>query len=162
MTRFILSVSLLLFYISALSQETKLYNPEADAKKEIKNAVKLAAKSDRHVFIQIGGNWCPWCLKFNKFVQDDPGLKSFLDSCYVSLHVNYDKVNKNEEVLASLGFPQRFGFPVFIILDGKGKRIHTQNSAYLELDKGYDRKKVLEFFRHWAPSALKPESYKTK
>jgi hypothetical protein len=74
--------------------------------------------------------------------------------------VNYDPKNKNEAVLAELGFPQRFGFPVFVVLDGKGNRIHTQNSAFLEKDKSYDREVVLQFFKHWSPTAVDPISYK--
>lgn len=62
--------------------------------------------------------------------------------------------------MASLGFPQRFGFPVFVILDNKGNRIHTQNSAFLEKDDGYDRERVLRFFQNWSPGALDPENYK--
>ena len=38
----------------------------------------------------------------------------------------------DNDILAKYGYPQRFGFPVFIVLDGNGNRIHTQNSAYLE------------------------------
>jgi hypothetical protein len=62
-------------------------------------------------------------------------------------------------MMARLGYPQRFGFPVFVILDAKGRRIHTQNSAYLEDGKGYSKKKLLEFFENWSPDALNPERY---
>ena len=51
--------------------------------------------------------------------------------------------------------PARFGFPVFVILDEQGKRIHTQNSAYLEEGKGYSEKKVAEFLNIWTPKAVK-------
>jgi len=61
--------------------------------------------------------------------------------------------------LKKLEYPQRFGFPVFVILDSNGKRIHTQNSAYLEEDKGYSRKKVLDFLNQWSPDALNPNLY---
>ena len=61
--------------------------------------------------------------------------------------------------MEKMDFPQRFGFPVFVILNGTGKRIHTQNSAYLEENEGYREKKVLEFFKQWAPAALDPASY---
>ncbi|MNC89377.1 hypothetical protein D3C83_53020 [compost metagenome] len=75
-------------------------------------------------------------------------------------HLNYSKENYNKEVLAKYGFPQRFGFPVFLVLNAEGKLIHTQNSAYLEEDKGYSKRKVVEFFNHWSPKAFKPEQYK--
>jgi hypothetical protein len=73
--------------------------------------------------------------------------------------LNYSKENKNLEALESLEYPQRFGFPVLVILDGKGRRIHTQNSAYLEKEKSYDEKKMIEFLKQWSPAALDPENY---
>lgn len=74
--------------------------------------------------------------------------------------VSYNRENRQEELLSKLDFPQRFGFPVFVILNSKGERIHTQNSAYLEKDKNYDKDVVLGFFKNWSPTAVNPESYK--
>lgn len=142
------------------AQQVNIYNPNANAKAEIAEAVKKAASEGKHVFLQIGGNWCPWCVKFHKFVDSDSELKSYVTENFEVVKVNYDPKNKNEEVLASLGYPQRFGFPVFVILDQQGNRIHTQNSAFLEKDSGYDRDRVFQFFKHWSPAALNPDSYK--
>lgn len=153
---------ILSFALSAtilMAQEVKIYNPEADAKEAIKAAVKEAAKSGKHVFLQIGGNWCPWCIKFHRFVEEDAEIADFVQKNYVVVKVNYDPKNKNKEVLAGLEYPQRFGFPVFVVLDGKGNRIHTQNSAFLEKDKGYDHDKVLRFYKNWSPAALDPKNY---
>ncbi|POY35591.1 thioredoxin family protein [Solitalea longa] len=137
----------------------KIYHPEANAKEEMKAAIARAKKEGKHVLLQIGGNWCSWCLRFNKTVTEDKQLDSALNANYVIYHLNYSKENKNEEILAELGYPQRFGFPVFVILDSKGNRLNTQNSAYLEQDKGYSKAKVLEFFTQWGPKALDPKSY---
>lgn len=142
------------------AQSVKIYNPDADAKADIAAAIKQASKEGKHVFLQIGGNWCSWCLKYHNFIDADNEIKSYVNDNYVVLKVNYDEKNKNEAVLAELGYPQRFGFPVFVILNGKGERIHTQNSAYLEKDSGYDRDRVLQFYKHWSPTALNPNSYK--
>jgi len=49
----------------------------------------------------------------------------------------------------------RFGFPVFVVLDEKGKVIHIQDSSFLEEGQGYDREKVLRFFKNWTPKAMK-------
>ncbi|MEZ5011563.1 MAG: hypothetical protein R2744_08225 [Bacteroidales bacterium] len=70
------------------------------------------------------------------------------------LSFNYSPENKNEEATRMLENPGRFGYPVFIILDQQGKRIHTQNSAYLEEGKGYNSKKVVEFLKGWSPGAF--------
>ena len=153
------------FAIGANAQtkdSVKLYNPLADAKADIKAAVKTAAKEHKNVLLQIGGNWCIWCIRFNNTVTTDPELNKYMADNYVVLHVNYSPENKNEEVLASLGYPQRFGFPVFIVLDDKGNRLHTQNSGYLEEGKGHSKAKVMEFFKSWSPAAIDPKTYVKK
>lgn len=147
---------------SLSAQSAKVYNPKADAAAELRQAVEKAGREGKHVFVQIGGNWCVWCLRFNELVTKNDTLSNKMKSDFVVLHVNYSKENKNEEVLASLGYPQRFGFPVFVVLDGKGNRLHTQNSAYLESGNGHSSKKVLEFLNHWSPAALDPRSYPGK
>jgi len=68
--------------------------------------------------------------------------------------VNYSKENKNVDVLEQLEKPQRFGFPVLVILDSDGRRIHTQDTGLLESGDGYDHKKVLNFLKNWTPNAL--------
>ncbi|MDB4583809.1 thioredoxin family protein [Draconibacterium sp.] len=142
------------------SQTTKVYHPEADAKKNIEFAIKKASENGKHVFLQIGGNWCPWCIKFHNFVQADTEISAYVEANYEVVKVNYDMKNRQEELMSKLEFPQRFGFPVFVILDSKGNRIHTQNSAFLEKDKSYDGKRVLRFFQNWSASAIHPDSYK--
>ncbi|HEV7381083.1 MAG TPA: thioredoxin family protein, partial [Dyadobacter sp.] len=151
---------MMLFTATAFAQKPTIYHPEADAKAQIAAAVSKAGKNNKHVLLQIGGNWCSWCILFDKLVNGNDTLKTFRDNNYEMLHVNYSPENKNEDVLAAMDYPQRFGFPVFVILDGKGKRIHTQNSSYLEKGKGHDPAKVLEFFEQWAPASLDPASYK--
>ena len=149
-------------HITAFSQNEslKLYHPEADAKAEIASAVEQAKAEGKHVFLQIGGNWCVWCIRFHKFCKDDSVLNSYLNNNYIVQKVNYSNENKNEEILADFGYPQRFGFPVFVILDGEGNRIHTQDTGLLESGKGYDKRKILTFFKNWSSTALKPDSYR--
>ena len=143
-------------------EKPQVYDVKADAKADIAAAVKKAKAENKHVFLQIGGNWCGWCLKFNKLVTENDTLRTAVDKNYVVVHVNYSPENKNEKLLASLGYPQRFGFPVFVILDAAGNRLHTQNSEYLEEGNGHSSKKVLQFLKHWAPAALDPASYTQK
>lgn len=147
---------------SGFAQKVQVYNPKADAKADIAKAVAKAAESGKHVFLQIGGNWCSWCMKYHNFVNDNAEIKAYVDANYEVVKVNYDAKNRQEELMAELGFPQRFGFPVFVILDETGKRIHTQNSAFLEKDKSYDSKRVLQFYKNWSVAATDPATYKKK
>lgn len=142
-------------------QKATLYHPEDNAQQKIEEAVSLAQKEHKFVVLQVGGNWCIWCLRFNDFVQNNPTVKKLFNDNFVVYHLNYSKENKNEKTLATLGYPQRFGFPVFVILNEKGERIHTQQSDFLEDGKeGYDEKTVVQVFKNWTPAALNPENYK--
>jgi len=154
-----LIIGLLSLGLSA-QEAAKIYNPDADAKKEVAAAVAKASAEGKHVFVQIGGNWCPWCVKFHKMVTTDMKMDSLIQANYVVVKVNYSKENKNPEVLATLGYPQRFGFPVFVILDGTGKVLHTQDSGYLEQDKGYSQEKVERLFLNWSVFTMKEAAAK--
>ena len=147
------------FIQTAEKPQHKVYSPDADAKKDIQAAVEKAKKEGKHVLLQIGGNWCIWCMRFNEKATTNDTLKTELEKDFVVYHLNYSKENKNEEVLAQLGFPQRFGFPVFVILDANGNKLHTQNSEYLEEGKGYSTKKVFDFLKQWSPTALDTKTY---
>ncbi|MHA4812364.1 thioredoxin family protein [Flavitalea flava] len=158
----ILLIALCILSFSVVKAQTdapKLYDPAANAADDIAAAIKKARTENKHVLLQAGGNWCSWCIRFNGFVHADPQIDSLLNKSYVIYHLNYSKENKNDVVFARYGYPQRFGFPVFIILDGDGNRIHTQNSEYLEQDKGYSKIKVMEFLKQWTPGVLAPSLY---
>ncbi len=165
MKRLLLIAGLLTASLTTIrAQETAkaaphIYNPQADAQQDIKNAVTKARKEGKHVLLQLGGNWCIWCIRFNTLTTTDSTLSQLLRRNYEVVHVNYSPENKNEATLAQLGYPQRFGFPVFVVLDEKGNRIHTQNSAYLEEGKGHSPKLVAEFLTHWSPAATNPKTY---
>ena len=155
----ILTIVLILILSSSYAQTAKLYNPDADVSVVISQGLTKAKAQNKHLLLQIGGNWCPWCIKFHQFCIDDKDISTLISRSYVIIKVNYSKENRNMAELKKLEYPQRFGFPVFVILDSEGKRIHTQNSAYLEEDKGYSKKKVLEFLGQWSPDALNPNLY---
>lgn len=158
--RFLFALFLLVSLHSFANDTTKLYNPYANVQKDVKAALAKAKKENKHVLLQIGGNWCIWCYRFNDFVKKDTSLEKLLEENYVVYHLNYSKENKNLDYLKELGYPQRFGFPALVILDADGNRIHTQDSGLLEKDKSYDGNKVRSFLINWAPSALDEKKYK--
>jgi thioredoxin-related protein len=146
-------------YSTAQTLDTKIYDPTANAQADIAAAVKLAQIQHKHVLLQAGGNWCSWCIEFNRFVHADSSIDSLVNKCFVVYHLNWSKENENKAVFGKYGYPQRFGFPVFIILDENGNRLNTQNSEYLEQGKSYNKQKVFEFLLNWTPQALEPRLY---
>lgn len=160
MNKIIVVAFLMIVSVAAIAQKSTLYNPEANAKMDIENALKKAKAEHKFVLLQAGGNWCPWCIEFHIFCSTDKQIDSIINANFVWYHLNYSKENKNEELFKKYDYPQRFGFPIFIILNEKGERIHTQNSEYLEDGKkSYDKKKVISFLENWSPAALDPTKY---
>ena len=150
----------LIIATSTFAQEATIYNPQANAAADIDAAIAKAIKENKFVLLQAGGNWCRWCIEFARFCKDDKQIDSVLSNSYVWYHLNWSKENTNKPIFAKYGYPQRFGFPVFIILNAKGERIHTQNSEYLEDGKkSYDKEKVLSFLKMWSPNALNPAKH---
>ncbi len=156
----LLMFSVLILKAQAQTVAPKIYDPSANAESDIAAAIKKAKAENKHVLLQAGGNWCSWCIEFNKFTQVNGSIDSLLNKCFVVYHLNYSLENKNNAIFAKYGYPQRFGFPVFIILDENGNRIHTQNSDYLEQGRSYNKQKVYEFLLQWTPQALSAELYK--
>lgn len=72
------------------------YNPEADAQQDIKTAVANASENNHHVLLIIGGNWCPWCIKLNKYIKEEAEVAKALANDYEVVKVNYSKENKNK------------------------------------------------------------------
>ena len=158
--KFLITALFALMTVVCIAQKSTLYNPKADAAADIAAATIKAKKEGKFVLIQAGGNWCTWCIEFERLTTTTASLDSTIKSAYIVYHLNYSPENMNNAVFAKLEFPQRFGFPGFIILDGDGHRIHTQNSEYLEDGKkSYDVNKVQAFLNMWSPNALKKEMY---
>lgn len=141
----------------------KVYDETINPMQQIDEAVKKAKAEDKFVVCQVGGNWCPWCLRFADFVEKDTAVNKVVNDNFVYIHVNYnprkaagaEAQQKAAQLMKRLDNPQRFGFPVFVVLDGDGKVLHIQDSCFLEEGKGYSEEKTLRFFKGWTPKVLK-------
>ena len=144
--------------VNAQSNLKKVYDEDADPMVQISDAVKKAGKEGKYVICQVGGNWCRWCLMFAEFITGDIEIKTLIDNEFEYIHVNYNprqpKNEKTLKMLERLGNPERFGFPVLVVLDNNGKVIHTQDSSFLEEGNGYNKTKVMRFFSNWTPEAV--------
>lgn len=156
---FIIILSILISSIAS-AQTEKVYNETIDPFEQIDKAVASANEADKFVVCQLGGNWCPWCLKFAKFIKEDEEINKLIKENFIYIHVNFKsrKDELSQKVSKRLGNAGRFGFPVFIILNPDGSVLHIQNSVYLEEGQGYNRDNVLDFFRQWTPKAVKGEN----
>ncbi len=145
--------------VASMAQETvHIYNPNANAQADLDAAAAKAKKAGKHVFVQVGGNWCIWCIRFHDLVDKTPELKAYLNDKFETVLVNMSPENKNTALLNKLGNPGRFGYPVFLILDGDGKVLHIQDSAYLEENSGHSVKKIQGFLQNWTYAAVNAQA----
>ena len=145
--------------LGANAQLKKVYNDDIDPMEQIDNAIVQANEQGKFVICQVGGNWCPWCLRFADFITKDEEIAKLVDDNFVYIHVSYNPRNSTNEnrdkaMLKRLGNPGRFGYPVFVVLNQDGNVIHIQDSSFLEEGKGYNKEKVLRFFKAWTPKAV--------
>ena len=172
MKKSILTIAFGLVTIIASAQTglKKVYDETINPMEQIDKAVATAksANPEKYVICQVGGNWCPWCLRFADFISKDSDIAKVVNDNFVYIHVNYNprKSGGEEQVKAAkalmqrLDNPQRFGFPVFVVLDQSGKVIHIQDSSFLEEGQSYNKAKVLRFFNNWTPKAVEQKQNK--
>jgi thioredoxin-related protein len=144
----------------------KVYNEDVNPIEQIDQAVAKAKQQGKFVICQVGGNWCPWCLRFADFITHDAAISKVIDANFEYIHVNYNprqsqgaaKMLEGKALMKRLNNCGRFGFPVFVVLDEEGRVLHIQDSSFLEEGKGYHQEKVLRFFKNWTPEAVKGAS----
>ena len=154
---------LLPFLAGAQEGLKKVYDESLDQNVQSDQALKQARAEGKVVICQVGGNWCPWCLRFADFITKDAQISQLIDKNFVYIHVDYspksfkdnpEKKKRAEKMMKRLGNPGRFGYPVFVVLDAKGNVLHIQDSSFLEQGQGYDKEKVVRFFKNWTPEVV--------
>lgn len=160
----LITLATLMMTILCITAQTKIkvYDESINPDTQITEALSKASSNGKFVVVQLGGNWCKWCIRFAKFIENDADLKKLVNDNFEFIHVNYNPRDPEStpdkeatiSALKKLGNPVRFGFPVLVVLDSEGNVIHTQDSGFLESGEGYDKGKVTRFFETWTPQAV--------
>jgi Thioredoxin-like len=127
------------------------YDAARDPAADLRQAEADAAGSGRRIVLEIGGEWCIWCHRFERFFADHPDLRRSWDAAFVTVKVNYSKEQKNEGFLAD--YPPVPGYPHLFVLDADGTFLASQDTDELESGKGYSADAVRRFLASWAPPA---------
>lgn len=157
MKKSIIMLFCLLMTLGVNAQLKKVYDETINPMTQIDEAVDKAKSSGRYVICQVGGNWCPWCLRLADFIKNDSTINATIEQNFVYIHVNYPRKGAAKELMSRLDNAGRFGYPALVVMNDEGKVIHIQDSSFLEKDSSYDRDKVLRFLKGWTPTAVKPE-----
>jgi thioredoxin-related protein len=134
-------------------EQHQKFDPERNARKDIQDAIVLAKKSNKRIFLDIGGEWCIWCHRLDSLFIQNKDLENYLNKHYVVVKINVSKENENKVVLSK--YPKIAGYPHIFILNKNGRLIHSQDTGELEFPKdhpykGHDKTKVFAFLKKWA------------
>ena len=139
---------LLAVVAGAQSPSEMKYNPKADPRADLQAALTRASKEGNNVLMDVGGEWCSWCHRMDKFLTENAVLLDLLQKNYVVVKVNFSDENKNETFLA--GYPKVEGYPHLFVLDATGKLLESKNTGDLEEGKGYNLDRYREFLAKFA------------
>ncbi len=139
---------------------SRTYDPKRDPFADGRKAIINAQTTQRRILIELGGNWCAWCKKMDRFIKNNKKIKKKLYENFVVLKVNVSDENDNHEFLSS--FPKTFGYPHFFVSGRDGSVLFSKDTAELLENGQYSEKRFLEFIERWRDDGQNSEVIKAK
>lgn len=76
-------LTLLMVALCTVTYAQQAYDENIDPIQQIDKAVSAARASKKNVICQVGGNWCPWCLRLIDHIAADSLLSKTIDDNYI-------------------------------------------------------------------------------
>lgn len=106
------------------------FDPTRDPNQDLQNAVAQAQKENKRIILDVGGEWCGWCLKMDIYLMKNPKLNKLRIQNFVWVKINMSNENENKEFLAK--YPEIPGYPHLFVLEKDGSLLHSQNTVEIE------------------------------
>lgn len=97
---FIAAVGGFAFAQQKMEKETHKFDPARDPFEDVKTVVDEAAKDHKRILLDVGGEWCIWCHRLDKFIEENAEVRTYLNENFIVIKVNVSEENKNEKFLA--------------------------------------------------------------
>jgi thiol:disulfide interchange protein len=139
---------------AAARAEERPFDPARDPAKDLRVAMQRAQAEHKNILMDVGGNWCEWCIVLEETLHGDAELNALLAKNYVVMHVNWSKENENKAFLKR--YPAPVGFPTWYVLSAQGRLLKAEtNTSELEanhdIDGGYNKAALKRFLVRYAP-----------
>ncbi len=138
--------------------EREKFDPLRNPAEDLQAAVKKAEAENKRIILDVGGEWCVWCVWMDKYFIKNPDLAKLRDENFVWVKVNMSPENENRAFLSK--YPLAAGYPHLYVLEKDGKLLYSQNTAELEEEKSYNLQKFTGFLEKWSPAKNKTKSKK--
>ena len=106
------------------------FDPSKNPNTDLQTAITKASSENKRIILDVGGEWCGWCIKMDYFIEEHADLKKLRDENFVWLKINMSEENENKEFLAK--YPAIAGYPHLFVLEKDGSLLHSQNTEELE------------------------------
>jgi thioredoxin 1 len=130
-----------------------LYPAAADAKKEIDEALKLAATDHKRVMLVFGGNWCYDCHVLDRALHEGAAGKVVSEG-FLLVKVDIGEVNKNLDLAKQYKIPLEKGVPAVAILSGEGKLLYSSGDGEFEAARRMMKNDLVAFLLRWKESPI--------
>jgi thiol:disulfide interchange protein len=134
--------------LEAVSLKRDLYPADADAKKEIEDALKQAAAGRKRVMLVFGANWCYDCHVLDRALHEGPAGKLIRES-FLLVHVDIGEANKNLDLAKKYKIPLDKGVPAVAILGSDGGLLYSSGDGEFEAARKMMKKDLVAFLKQW-------------
>ena len=135
----------------AVQAAAAIYPDIAQARADVEAGLTEAAKTNRRVLVDFGGNWCPDCIVLDRYFHTAENA-ALLDKHYILVHVNVGLkgITDNFTIAERYGIPLKNGVPALAVLEADGRLVFAQKHGEFEAMRKMDPASVNEFLRRWA------------
>jgi thiol:disulfide interchange protein len=138
--------------LDPITAKTDLYPADADATKEIAEALKSAVTNHKRVLLVFGANWCYDCHVLDRALHDGAAGKIVSDR-FVLVHVDIGEVNKNLDLARQYKIPLEKGVPAVAILGSDGKLLYGSRDGEFEAARKMMKQDLVAFLNQWKQAA---------
>jgi len=134
--------------LKPVTVKTDLYPANADAKKEIDDALTIAANQNQRVMLIFGGNWCYDCHVLDQALHEGEAGKIFKDH-FLLVHVDIGEGDKNLDLVKKYETTLDYGVPTVVLLNGSGRVIYSSSKGEFEPARRMMKKDLIAFLNEW-------------
>ena len=138
--------------LDPITVKTDLYPADANATKEIAEALKLAWTNHRRVLLVFGANWCYDCHVLDRALHDGAAGK-IVSQSFLLVHVDIGEANKNLDLAKQYKIPLEKGVPAVAILGSDGKLLYGSRDGEFEAARRMMKKDLVAFLNRWKQAA---------
>ncbi len=134
--------------LDATTEKKDIYSTNADAKKEIDEALKQAVTDKKRVLLVFGGNWCYDCHVLDRALHEGAAGEIVRES-FLLVHVDIGEGDKNLDLVKKYKTTLDKGVPAVVILSADSSVLYSSNEGEFEAARKMMKQDLAAFLTHW-------------